>query len=62
MTLRITTANSYASSIASMQSQQQAMNTAQQQLSTGLRVSVPSDDPVAAAQSERARCSKARTS
>lgn len=54
MTLRITTANAYASSIASIQNQQLAMNTAQQQLTTGLRVAVPGDDPVAAAQSERA--------
>ncbi|MDE1948017.1 MAG: flagellar hook-associated protein FlgL [Burkholderiales bacterium] len=52
--MRITTANNYANSIASMQAQQQALDSAQQQISTGLRVAVPGDDPIAAARAERA--------
>lgn len=48
--MRITTSTIYDSGVATMQQQMQQMLHTQQQLSTGLRIVTPADDPVAAAQ------------
>ena len=53
--IRITTANAFAASVANLQSRQVAMANAQDQLTSGKRVMVASDDPTAAARAERAR-------
>ena len=52
--MRVTSAFAYDSSIASLQRRQQAMSTAQEQLTSGKRVLRPSDDPSDAARAERA--------
>ncbi|MFZ5520256.1 MAG: flagellar hook-associated protein FlgL [Pseudomonadota bacterium] len=52
--MRIATAYSYDSAIATLQRRQQDMVDVQGQMTTGKRVSKPSDDPVAAARAERA--------
>lgn len=59
--LRITTANSFAQSIATLQKRQQDLNRAQEQMTTGKRVLLASDDPTAAARAERARALMQRT-
>lgn len=53
--MRITTANSYAESISNLQKRQSDLSLSQQQLTSGKRVQVASDDPTAAARAERAR-------
>lgn len=52
---RISTSNAYTAAIDNLQQRQQAMTEAQQQLTSGKRVLVASDDPTAAARAERAR-------
>jgi flagellar hook-associated protein 3 FlgL len=52
--MRITAANAYESSIATLQRRQQGMSEAQAQLTSGKRVLRASDDPAAAARAERA--------
>lgn len=52
--MRIATAHSYDAAIATLQRRQQDMVDVQGQMTTGKRVSKPSDDPVAAARAERA--------
>jgi len=52
---RISTSNAYAAAIDNLQQRQQAMTESQQQLTSGKRVLVASDDPTAAARAERAR-------
>lgn len=48
--MRISTSTIYDSGVATMQQQTQRLQQTQQQLSTGLRILTPADDPVAAAQ------------
>jgi flagellar hook-associated protein 3 FlgL len=52
--MRITTAYAFESSLANLQRRQQTLSTAQQQLTSGKRVQLVSDDPTAAAQAARA--------
>ncbi|CAN5694558.1 flagellar hook-associated protein FlgL [soil metagenome] len=59
--MRISTANSYNASIETLTNRQQDLYEAQNQLTTGYRVNKASDDPAAAARSERALASIART-
>lgn len=58
--LRISTATAYDTGIATLQKRQGDLNDAQQQLTSGKRISRLSDDPVAAARAERARAAQAR--
>jgi flagellar hook-associated protein 3 FlgL len=58
--MRIATANSYENAIESLMSRQTAMSQSQEQMTTGKRVNVASDDPAAAAISERAQAEQAR--
>jgi len=51
--MRIATANQYDVSISTLQGRQSQLQTTQEQLSSGQRVSQPSDDPTAAAEIER---------
>lgn len=52
--MRITASHAFDSSIANLQLRQQQMSDAQNQLTSGKRVSTASDDPIAAARAERA--------
>jgi flagellar hook-associated protein 3 FlgL len=52
--MRITTLNSFQTSVDNLQKRQQDLSDAQNRLTSGKRVQVASDDPVAAAQAERA--------
>jgi len=54
-TSRVGTANLYDNTIRNLQAQQTSLAQQQEHLSAGKRVLRPSDDPVAAAQAERAR-------
>lgn len=58
--MRIATANLYDSSIANLQRRQTAMQTQQQQLTSGKRIALASDDPTGAARAERALASIGR--
>ena len=57
---RISTANTFDVGIATLQKRQGELNEAQQQLTSGKRISRLSDDPVAAARAERALAAQAR--
>lgn len=59
--MRIATAFAYESSITSLQQRQQALVSAQNQLTSGKRVERASDDPAAAAAAERALAAGARS-
>lgn len=59
--MRISTAYSFDSSISTLQKRQADLSDAQMQLTTGKRVNVASDDPVAAARAERALSTEARS-
>jgi flagellar hook-associated protein 3 FlgL len=59
--MRISTANSYNSAIESLMDRQNSLSATQEQMTTGKRVNVASDDPAAAARSERAQAAQART-
>lgn len=59
--MRITTANAYDASIATLQRRQQGLTEAQEQLTSGRRVLRASDDPAAAAQAERALATLTRS-
>lgn len=59
--MRITTANAFDVSVAQLQRRQQALTLGQEQLTSGKRVRVPSDDPAAAARAERALAAVARS-
>lgn len=61
MSLRITAANAYETSIANLQQRQQDLTEAQTRLTSGKRVQVASDDPVAAARAERALAAMMKT-
>lgn len=54
MTLRITSANAFDTSVRNLQRRQQEMTDAQERLTSGKRVLRASDDPAAAARAERA--------
>lgn len=59
--MRISTANSYQTSLDTLVNRQAELTGTQQQLSTGKRVNRASDDPAAAARAERALASERRT-
>lgn len=54
MSLRVTALNSFDTSVSNLQRRQQELQTAQDRLTSGKRVAIASDDPVAAARAERA--------
>ncbi|MDP9044028.1 MAG: flagellar hook-associated protein FlgL [Pseudomonadota bacterium] len=58
--MRIATVNNYDNTIESLMQRQSTLTQTQQQMSTGKRVNVASDDPAAAAISERAQAEQAR--
>lgn len=58
--MRIATANHYDTSIEALMQRQSVLSDTQQQMTTGKRVNVASDDPAAAAVSERAQAAQAR--
>lgn len=58
--MRLTTANSYATTIDNLQQRQQELSDAQMRLSSGKRVLKASDDPAAAARAERALAAESR--
>jgi flagellar hook-associated protein 3 FlgL len=60
MTIRITTQHAFENSISNLQKRQQEMADAQDRLTSGKRVAVASDDPVAAARAERALAAMVR--
>lgn len=60
MTIRISSANRFDSTIASMQQRQSDLTQAQLQLSSGKRITQPSDDPTGAARAERAYVAQQR--
>jgi flagellar hook-associated protein 3 FlgL len=53
--IRITTANAFSESVSNLQRRQSEMSRASEQMTSGKRVLVASDDPTAAARAERAR-------
>jgi flagellar hook-associated protein 3 FlgL len=59
--MRISTANSYASTLDTLIKRQNDLNSAQEQMSTTKRVNRSSDDPSAAARAERALAAEMRT-
>lgn len=59
--MRISTYNGFNASLESLQNRQSALTETQQQMTTGKRVNRASDDPAAAARSERALASERRT-
>lgn len=58
--MRLSTANQYDASIANLQRRQETLQTQQQQLTSGKRISLASDDPTGAARAERALASIGR--
>lgn len=58
--IRISTANAFETGIATLQKRQSELNEAQQQMTSGKRISRLSDDPSSAARAERARAAEAR--
>jgi len=59
--MRVSTANNYDNTIANLQQRQIDMSSKQNQMTSGLRVNAPSDDPVAAARAERAQATISRS-
>lgn len=59
--MRVTTATAYATTIDTLQQRQQALQQAQDRLTSGKRVARASDDPAAAARIERALASASRS-
>lgn len=59
--MRISTANGYQASLDSLMSRQSTLSTTQEQMTTGKRVNRASDDPAAAARSERAQAAVSRS-
>ena len=57
---RISTATAFEASVSTLQKRQSDLNDAQQQLTSGKRISRLSDDPVAMTRAERARAAQAR--
>jgi flagellar hook-associated protein 3 FlgL len=60
LTIRVTTANAYETTVDQLQRRQQELQRAQQQLTSGKRVERASDDPTAAARVERALAASSR--
>lgn len=58
--MRVATANAFNATVDNLQRRQADMSRAQEQLTSGKRVSVPSDDPTAAARAERAYIAQQR--
>jgi flagellar hook-associated protein 3 FlgL len=58
--IRISTANQFETGISTLQKRQGELNAAQQQMTSGKRISRLSDDPSAAARAERARAAESR--
>ncbi len=58
--MRISTSNAFETSLANLQRRQSQLSEAQEQLTSGIRVRKPSDDPAAAAAAERALAAEAR--
>ncbi|MEP7102340.1 MAG: flagellar hook-associated protein FlgL [Burkholderiales bacterium] len=59
--MRISTANGYSTAIDSLMDRQTSLTDTQLQMTSGKRVNKASDDPAAAARSERAQATQART-
>ncbi|MDE2629119.1 MAG: flagellar hook-associated protein 3, partial [Burkholderiales bacterium] len=59
--MRISTADSYNTSLDTLMQRQTQLSATQLQMTTGKRVNVASDDPAAAARSERAQAAQQRT-
>src|SRR5580765_8321697 len=59
--MRISTANGYTTALDSLMNRQSALSDTQDQLTSGKRVNRASDDPAAAARSERALAVERRT-
>lgn len=59
--MRVSTASTYESSVNMLQRRQQEMSTAQTQLTSGKKISKPSDDPTGAARAERALIEETRS-
>jgi len=57
---RVSTANTFEAGVATLQARQRELNDAQQQLTSGKRISRLSDDPTAAARAERALAAESR--
>ncbi len=58
--MRVSTANAFDTSISTLQNRQEAMQHSQQQLTSGKRIAVGSDDPTGAAIAERALAATSR--
>ncbi|MEX8519146.1 MAG: flagellar hook-associated protein FlgL [Leptothrix sp. (in: b-proteobacteria)] len=58
--MRLSTANSYEASVSLLQKRQSELSTAQTQMTSGKRISKPSDDPAGAARAERALVEQSR--
>ncbi len=58
--MRISTANAYDTSLQALMNRQSAMSATEQQMTTGKRVNLASDDPAAAARTERALAAENR--
>ncbi len=59
--MRVSTASTYEASVNMLQRRQQEMSTAQIQLTSGKKISKPSDDPTGAARAERALIEETRS-
>jgi flagellar hook-associated protein 3 FlgL len=59
--MRVSTANSYDNTVTNLQQRQIDLSNKQNQMTSGLRVNLPSDDPVAAARAERAQATISRS-
>lgn len=53
--MRVSTAHSFDATVATLQKRQESLTTVQEQMSSGKRVNIASDDPTSAARAERAR-------
>ncbi len=53
--MRIATAYSYASNVSNLQKKQEQLESVQEQMTSGLRISKPSDDPAGISRAERAK-------
>ena len=59
--MQISSANRYTVQVDQLMAEENTMNVTQQQLTTGLRVNTPGDDPTAASANERVLANEART-
>jgi flagellar hook-associated protein 3 FlgL len=58
--MRVATSNAYQTSVSMLQERQQALQTAQEQMTSGKRIAKPSDDPAGMAAAERALIAQKR--